>query len=220
MTVSPNVLLIDDHALFRRGMCLLLGELMPELVISEAVNCESAVALSAQSFDVIVMDWHMPGVHGFEALEVLKTSFPFAALVACSSEESPSLIRKIMESGAAGFIPKSSEPQLMVGALRLVLSKGVYLPPQVLYPAANHAVAARVQIFTSDSPKSADLQANLTERQFEILQMALKGTSNKLIARHLGIADGTVKAHLSTIYRVMNVRNRTEALYEIAKSNH
>ncbi|MDI9332739.1 MAG: response regulator transcription factor [Cytophagales bacterium] len=219
MTVSPTILLIDDHALFRRGMCLLLGELMPELVISEATNCENAVALSTQNFDVIVMDWHMPGVHGFEALEVLKASFPFAALVACSSEENPSLIRKIMESGAAGFIPKSSEPQLMVGALRLVLSKGVYLPPQVLYPAANHT-AARVQNFSSNGSRSADLQVNLTGRQFEILQMALKGTSNKLIAREFGISDGTVKAHLSTIYRVMNVRNRTEALYEIAKFNH
>jgi DNA-binding NarL/FixJ family response regulator len=125
------------------------------------------------------------------------------------------LIRQIMEAGAAGFIPKSSEPKLMMGALQLVLSKGIYLPPQVLgsiNPLFTTAIAPKAKGAVPES-----LQAQLTARQLQMLELALKGVPNKLIARQFDISDGTVKSHLSTVYRVMNVRNRTEALYAVAK---
>lgn len=218
MTTQPRVLLVDDHALFRRGMTLLLRDLLPQLVITEAASCTEAVGKDDESFDVVLMDWHMPGMDGFDALAAIKNAFPMSALVVLSSEENSGLIRQILEAGAVGFIPKSSEPRLMLGALQLVLSNGIYLPPQVL----NVPNKARpiTDSASGQSAVPASLKAQLTPRQIQMLELALKGVSNKLIARQFDISDGTVKSHLSTVYRVMNVANRTEALYELARFNH
>ncbi|MEN9670813.1 MAG: hypothetical protein RL018_1090 [Pseudomonadota bacterium] len=204
-----RVLLIDDHALFRRGMRLMLIDLWPGADISEAESCQSALRLFPEHFDLILMDWHMPGMQGFEALQQIKKIFPVASLAVVSSEEDSGLIRQIIATGASGFIPKSSEPSLMIGALNLILSNGIYLPPQVL-----QGYAPRSE-FSSKS--SSEQLFGITDRQAQILQAALKGMPNKLIGRKFDISEGTVKSHLSSVYRAMNVRNRTEALYAMAK---
>ncbi|WP_423458283.1 LuxR C-terminal-related transcriptional regulator [Ottowia sp. VDI28] len=110
------------------------------------------------------------------------------------------MIRGVLEMGAAGFLPKTASPEIMMGALRIVLSGGVYVPAQAI---------------ASGSEMVLD---RLTERQRAVLRLALKGMPNKLIGRELGLSEGTVKSHLSAAFRTMDVRNRTEALYAIAKS--
>jgi len=196
--VTMRVLLVDDHALFRRGLRLMLQDLMPSADVSEADSCAAAVALSGTPFDLVMLDLNMPGVSGIHALESLKATFAESIVVVVSGEEDPALIRTVIARGAAGFIPKTAAPEVMQSALQLVLARGIYLPEQVMNAA----------------PASLE---GLTRRQLDVLRSALKGMPNKVIGRELGISEGTVKSHLSAAFQVLSVRNRTEALYRAAK---
>lgn len=195
---TMRVLLVDDHALFRRGLRLMLQDLMPAADVSEAEHCAAAVALSGTPFELILLDLNMPGTSGVNALENLKAAFPDSILVVVSGEEDATLIRTVVARGAAGFIPKTSAPEVMQAALQRVLARGIYLPEQAMTAA----------------PASLD---GLTPRQLDVLRGALKGMPNKAIGRELGISEGTVKSHLSAAFQILNVRNRTEALYRAAK---
>ena len=160
------------------------------------------------SFDLIFLDWNMPGIQGELALDAIKLAFPPCPVVVMSGEEDASVIRSAIARGAAGYVPKAARPEVMLGALQLILAGGVYLPPQVLGAAQRGTNTPT----TSPSPLN-----ELTERQLEVLRRALKGTPNKVIARELSISEGTVKSHLSSAFRALDVRNRTEALYSAAK---
>src|SRR5215831_6260567 len=134
---SMNVLLIDDHALFREGLKFLLGSLDSALHVDEAGDCARALEhAGARSYDLVLLDLKMPGVAGLDALAALREAIPAAPLVVLSGEESPAVVRAAIERGAMGFIPKSSTPELLIQALRLVLARSVYLPPAVLDAAA------------------------------------------------------------------------------------
>ena len=211
-----KVLLIDDHALFRRGMRLMLRELAPDMDVSEAEDCAQALAMAHEHFDLILLDMNMPGVQGLEGLHCIKQAWPIAFVVVLSGEEGASLVRGAIEQGACGFVPKSSSPEVMIRALQLVLAKGIYLPAQVLN--VNWTGSASVApAAPAGTPGIQSIPAGMTERQAEVLRLALKGAPNKVIARELGISEGTVKSHLSTVFRLLNVRNRTEALYCAAR---
>ena len=207
-----HILLIDDHALFRRGLRLMLRELEQDTDISEADSLLQALDLRGAAFELILLDMTMPGVDGIEALQAIKQTFPLAALVVMSGEDSPALIRRAIEHGAMGYVPKTSTPEVMIHALQLVLSNGVYLPPQLL-----HDNLATTPVTPPKSAASTGVVPSLTLRQADVLRLALKGAPNKVIARELDISEGTVKSHLSTVFRTLNVRNRTEALYCAAR---
>jgi DNA-binding NarL/FixJ family response regulator len=178
--------------------------------VSEAEGCAQALALGNEAFDLVLLDMNMPGVNGLEGLHCIKEAWPIAFVVVLSGEESGPLIRSAIEQGACGFITKSSTPEVMINALQLVLAKGIYLPPQILH---NAAAPASAQAMTTEMAGIV----GMTERQAQVLRLALKGAPNKVIARELGISEGTVKSHLSTVFRLLNVRNRTEALYCAAR---
>src|ERR1700687_3002845 len=128
-----NILLIDDHALFREGLKFLLRSLDAALEVDEAGNCAKALEhAAARSYDLVLLDLKMPGVEGLDALVALRDAISAVPLVVLSGEDNPGVIRAAIERGAMGFIPKSSTPEVLVQALRLVLAHGVYLPPAVL----------------------------------------------------------------------------------------
>src|SRR5262249_21519835 len=128
-----NVLLVDDHALFREGLKFLLGSLDAALRVDEAGDCAKALEhAAARGYDLVLLDLKMPGTAGLDALQALRD----APLVVLSGEDSPGVVRAAIERGAMGFIPKSSTPEVLIQALRLVLARGVYLPPAVLDAAA------------------------------------------------------------------------------------
>lgn len=207
-----KVLLVDDHALFRRGLRLMLHELAPDMDLSEADSCAHALEMAHEAFDLVLLDMNMPGVNGLDALRAVKQAWPSALVVVLSGEEGAQLVRDAIEHGACGFISKSATPEVMIQALQLVLAKGIYLPPQLLgMRSANPAAAL------APGPLPAQFAIGMTERQTQVLRLALRGASNKAVARELGISEGTVKSHLSTAYRLLNVRNRTEALYSAAR---
>ena len=199
-----KILLVDDHGLFRAGLCRLLQDLDPNLAIEEARSVASAEQFSGRIFDLILLDLNMPDAKGIDALNRVKVSFPDSTVVVISGEEDPRVIHSVIEGGASGYIPKSSEPNILLVALRLVLEGGIYLPRQ--------AMAVLEKVTVTKDPKQQELE-RLTGRQRQIFAMAVKGISNKQIARDLELSVNTVKSHLSTVYREMGFHNRTEAVY-------
>jgi DNA-binding NarL/FixJ family response regulator len=207
MVAPVRILIVDDHALFREGLRRMLRDLDQQLEIREAGNCVDALSMAGEPFDLVLLDMHMPGTSGLEALETLRGAFESSRIVVLSGEEDPRVVRRVIDAQAAGYIPKSSTPQVMFGALRLVLADGIYLP----------AIALR---HTAEEPPAGarGAAAALSGRQIDVLRKAVEGKANKVIARELGISEGTVKAHLAAAFRALGVKNRTEAVYAAARS--
>lgn len=195
-----KAILADDHALFRDGFALLLKQqLEPDVTVLEAASLPEAWQQAEQhaDADLVLLDISMPGMEGVESVQGLLKRFPGIPVVILSATESRPLVEALLEIGIAGFIPKSSSSQVMVSALRLVLSGGIYIPPQLLG--------------SGDIVPDGSLLSRLTERQRDVLLLLAEGKSNKQISRDLDLSEGTVKAHLNTIYRMLDVANRTEA---------
>ena len=205
-----RILVIDDHALFRQGLKHLLRGLDERVEVLEAAGCSEAEKLRGTSFDIILLDLHMPGLAGLDGLAAMRDTFEASRIVVLSGEEDPRQIRRAIDGGAAGFIPKASTPEVLLGALRLILADGVYLPAVAL-----RAVAEPDAAEDASEDRIAEL---LSDRQDEVLRKAVEGKANKVIARELGISDSTVKAHLSAAFRALGVHNRTEAVYAAARS--
>lgn len=210
-----NILLVDDHALFRHGLRLLLSDLGDGHVFHEADRVDGALALATRDtpVDLILLDLNMPGSAGIGTLDAVKNAFPHATVVVLSSEEDPTLIRHTIERGAAGFVPKASTAPVLISALRLVLSGGIYLPVNALRD------LERADSETSQQLRRArhDVAAGLSERQHQVLMLLVQGKPNKVIARDIGISESTVKLHLSAAFRALGVQNRTEAVYVAAQ---
>lgn len=208
MRAGTRILVIDDHPLFREGLRSLLMGLAPEVEVAQACSVEDARRLATAPEaplrpELVLMDWFMPGVQGVEALHQVRSLFEDAAVVVVSGEESPQIIREAIQQGASGYIPKSTGPSVITQALRLVLAQGVYLPREALMGDEG----CDVQVA---DPNWAQ---QLSPRQFAVLQCLLQGKPNKVIAREIGIAEGTVKAHLWSVYQVLGVANRAQAMY-------
>lgn len=200
-----KIVLIDDHALFRTGVSTMLANLEPETEAAGFASYKLAVEGTADPkvVDLVLLDYHIPGTEAPENIRSVREYFPNAKLVIISGEEDSSKIINAIDYGASGFIPKSSEPQVLIAALRLVLSGGVYLPEQVL-----RTQSSAVQNAASNS----SVLDQLTARQQEVLKHAIYGKTNKVIARELGLSEGTIKAHLSSAYRSLGVQKRSEAV--------
>ncbi len=213
-----KILLIDDHALFREGVALLLRPLVEPLEVWEAGSCEEAFALLGvrDAPDMVLIDLAMPGMSGIEGLRVLRDRHPQTPLVALSSSDDKASVLEALDAGAMGFIPKSSTSSVMRAALRLILAKGVYLPPSVFLGAHTSLPPAPPDKPEPPRPPLASPRTpsdlGLTPRQADVLFQILQGKSVKLIGRDLDLSPSTVKAHTSAVLRALNVTTRTQAI--------
>lgn len=215
-----KILLVDDHQLFREGVALLLARLSDDLDLVHAASCEEAFeACDAHTdIDLILLDLNLVGMDGADGLAVLRERYPGFPVVVVSSADDAQTVRDSIDAGAMGFIPKSSSSEIMLNALRLVLAKGIYLPPAVLAseraPAASSRtrvpLAASSHLPTTGCIKPAEL--GLTPRQADVLYLVLQGKPIKLICRELNLGEGTVKGHVSAVLRALNVMTRTQAI--------
>lgn len=209
-----RALLVDDHHLFRQGLKFLLADLGPDIAFVDADSCAHALRhAGGEAIDLVLIDLYMPGVDGMEALSSVRAAFDASVVVVLSSEDDPRLIRRAIEMGASGFIPKSSTPPVLIAALRLVLAGGTYLPPHMLRD--YESMAAAPAPLAAVARGAADA---LSGRQMEVLLKVVQGKANKVIAREMGLSEGTVKAHLSAAFRALGVQNRTEAVFVAAKA--
>ena len=200
-----RILLVDDHALFRDGVALLLKELDPAVQVLHAANLGEALAAlgGGTDIDLILLDLILPGAHGFQALEAIRERHPGVPLVMLSSQEDQVTVLRSIQLGAMGFVPKSASSQQMFDALRTVLAHGIYVPPLSL---AGIALAVPVQ------PRTSPAELGLTQRQTQVLRLILEGKPMKLIARELGLSHNTAKTHVSAVLRALCVTTRTQAI--------
>jgi DNA-binding NarL/FixJ family response regulator len=217
-----KILMGDDHPLFREGLQRLLESIFPEANYEHASTFDELLhrCQDDRPVDLILTDLHMPGWPGFGGLAVLRAAQPQARLVVVSVAEDHANIRGALEHGASGFIPKSLSAPIMIGALELVLSGGIYLPPTMILP--DHSVS---QPQPRQQRPSASLALPhrspaevLTHRQREVLDRLCDGKSNKQIAYELGLSEGTVKIHITAIFRSLGVKNRTQAVISARQS--
>jgi DNA-binding NarL/FixJ family response regulator len=197
MTTTPvHLLIVDDHAVVRLGLAQLLRQMPGGCEVSEAADLSQALAVLAARPDValVVLDVHLPGMPPLQALSSMRRSFPLLPVLLLSADTDADLASRALREGAAGWLPKSADARMLLAAVELVMQGGCYVPAFLRQRSA--AVA----------------EESLTSRQLEVLAQLIQGRSNKEIARTLGMAEPTVKGHLVTIFRVLRVRNRAEAV--------
>lgn len=203
-----NILIIDDHPLVAEGMLSILstlGEQVNAKILTDAAKgVDGALEFNP---DLILLDLHMPGMDGLQALELLGEKLPACSVVIVSASLEKNDMQTAMRLGASGFIPKSATPEIMLQALKLVLSGGVYIPPEML------------DLGKKILPQEAAGRAagSLTPRQLEVLKLLSEGKVNKEIARVLDCAETTVKAHVTAVFKELGARNRTEAVVSAQK---
>ncbi|MEQ8654818.1 MAG: response regulator transcription factor [Kiloniellales bacterium] len=212
-----RIILADDHALFRGGLKLLIRMMNRPVEILEANDFDQAIELLGgdKPIDLLLLDLLMPGMSGIEGIGEICRNWPDVPVVVISVREDSKAIRQALQSGAMGYIPKTSSPEVTTSALQFILSGGIYVPPQVL-----HLNETRTEVLSTSVNEGevadSDLTSGtppygLTERQIDVLRLMAKGRSNKDIAADLDIAPGTVKMHVSRILRALGVENRTQA---------
>jgi len=205
-----NVLLVDDHGLIREALRTVLEEIKPGIAVAEASNSRQAMRHIEQhpDLELVILDLNLPDRAGFGVLSELHERYPALSVVVLSAFHNRDNVLKALDLGALGFIPKTAQREVMVSALRLIFSGGIYVPPEIL--AADEADAVSLD------PKISPGDLGLTERQMEVLALMMRGISNKEICRSLDVAEPTVKSHVSSILKALNVSNRTEAVLAVA----
>lgn len=201
---APTILVADDHPLFREALKGAVGKLLPLARLVESVDAESLFA-SAEAHpeaDLLLLDLNMPGAHGFSALVHLRGVQPQLPIIVVSAREEPSVVRRALEHGAAGFIPKSSNTATIGIAIAAVLDGGHWAPPQ----------SGDVRGVAPEEAAIAERIRDLTPQQFRVLGMLGSGLLNKQIAHAMGVSEATVKAHMTAILRKLGANNRTQAV--------
>ena len=221
-----KIVIADDHRLIVEAVVDKLSELGPGVTFVQAMSVPELLTSVTADVDLLLVDLVMPGAEGLSHVLEVRRRYPDVRVIVLSGQEDRELMREALEAGVMGFIPKAYSPAVMLSAVRLVLSGGVYVPPMMLTgmdltpsrdtPAtASHAHPVDHRSAPPGGPgrnSMPQLRSVLTERQMNVLALLSEGKPNKLISRNLGISEGTVKIHLAAIFRALGVRNRTEAV--------
>jgi DNA-binding NarL/FixJ family response regulator len=207
-TTQYRLLIADDHPLFRGALRAAVAGLFAHADIGEAGTFEDVTRLLERGeVDLILLDLSMPGVRGFSGLMYLRAQYPSVPIVVVSANDDPSVIRRCMDLGTSGFIPKTLGIEEMRAAIQQVLEGGIWTPPDVrLEASADAETAALMARLTS-----------LTPQQVRVLMMLSEGLLNKQIAYELSVSEATVKAHVSAILQKLGVESRTQAVIAAAK---
>ena len=207
-----QVLIADDHPLFREAIARVIDDGFPGSTLLEASDLDSALAVAGRhgDLDLVLLDLNMPGMQGLGGLVRLRNLFPTLPAVIVSAEEEKRVILQTITYGAVGFITKSTPRKQMIQALEQVLAGSIYLPADIIRAgsgAGEESTAAR-----REPEDLSDVLATLTRKQLQVFERMSRGDSNKVIAYQLNIAESTVKAHVSAILRKLGATNRVQAI--------
>ncbi|HET9616814.1 MAG TPA: response regulator transcription factor [Pseudolabrys sp.] len=202
-------MIADDHPLFRGAMREAVNGLPGRVECTEAGSFDDVAALldKGSEFDLVLLDLSMPGARGFSGLMYLRAQYPGVPVAVVSANDDPMAIRRCMEFGASGFIPKTLGVEGMRDAISRILGGGVFTPPDIDLTSGSDAEAAELMA----------RMATLTPQQVRVLMMLSEGLLNKQIAYQLGVSEATVKAHVSAILQKLGVESRTQAVIAAAK---
>lgn len=212
-----KILLIEDHALVREGMTHLLHQLEEEVTVYEASTGEAGVAVleTHPDVDLVLLDLSLPGIDGLSWMKIQRKRFPTVPMLVVSAHDDGSTIEKVMAAGAAGFVPKAQSADRLLDSLNRVLAGEIVDPgatptypigidsPEIVEPAGGRTRAKDI---------------GLTRRQMDVLNLLVKGKTNREIAVLLGLTEGTVKLHVTAVLKALNVKSRTQAL--VAAKRH
>ncbi len=207
-----RILIADDHRLVIEAVKSKLAELGPDVEFRMALSVDELHREATDDLDLALIDLTMPGADGYQHIADLRQRLPALPIIVLSGVEDREIMRASIELGVLGFIPKAYSPEVMLSAVRLVLAGGVYVPQMLLSAMPPASVAADLAAPEAPVTSIENLRRLLTERQVDVLRLLSLGKPNKLIARDLGISEGTVKIHLAAIFRALSVRNQTEAV--------
>lgn len=208
-----RLLLVDDHAMVREGLRPLLRRLGPNVALYEARDAESALLLleTEDEFDLILLDIMLPGTNGLSLLGILRKRFPAIPVVVLSALDDLDTINRAMRLGASGYVTKSGDGETLLEGLRRVLAGEVYLPPH-LHDKLSVALSGNL----GRGRTQAD-RYGLTDGQRRVMELLREGKSNREIGDLLGLTEGTVKVHVSKIFRKMGVVSRAEAIAQLQR---
>ena len=204
-------LIVDDHALVAGALTLLLEDRDPEADVHTAATADAALELVDREgdADLLILDLSLPGVTGTELMEEIVSRQPMLKILVVSGLADQESIMRVLQLGAAGFVPKSLDTELLSSAIDFVLKGGVYIPSKLLTESQKDGFFTRTAARLK-APESAP--PHLTDRQLDVLAQLAKGAPIKRICRELDLSEGTVKTHVAAIYRSFGASNRTEAL--------
>lgn len=199
----PDVLIADDHPLFRDAMHRAVLAALPHATVHSADGVHSLLGLIEQwpDAELLLLDLHMPGARGYSALAHIRGQYPGLPIIVVSGHEEAQVAKRALAHGASGYIPKSTPGEEIVRAIGAVLDGDVWLPHQLL--------GGGVELKADEADVAARV-ATLTPQQFRVLTMIAEGLLNKQIAYDLNVSEATVKAHMTAIMRKLGVSNRTQ----------
>ena len=201
--LPAQVIVADDHPLFRAALRLAVERVLPTAQITEADSFEALQAAVRREppTDLVLLDLRMPGVQGFSSLVWIRAEHPSVPVVMVSAEEDAATIHRAVDFGAAGFIPKSVGLETLTGALRAVLDGQVWIP-------ADTAQATPVQVQDAELARRV---SSLSPQQLRVLMLLADGRLNKQIGGDLNVTEATIKAHVTAILRKLGLYRRTQA---------
>jgi len=195
--VATRILLIDDHAMIRSGLRMVLNAGLPNAEVFEAGSLNEAMRQAPDVLDVTLLDLKLPGLNGLEGIALLKRKWPDVPVLVLSSQDEPDTVRLALSRGAAGFVSKADTADKILSSIELVLRGEV----------------AAVAASASGGRVVADTPQHLTPRQCEVLDLLCQGMSNKRIARQLSLSENTVRGHVQAILAFLQVSSRSEAAF-------
>lgn len=206
-----RLLVVDDHSLIREAVRHVMQALAESVTVLTASDCHEGFAIAERESDleVLLLDFNLRGLSGVQAITAWRQRHPALPVVVLSSADDRATVLAAMAAGAAGFIPKASSNEVMLSALRLVLAGGKYLPVEVLAPDGSAPVRAAEAVSVEG--------LGLSPRQLEVLELIARGKPNKIICDELGLAERTVKAHVTEVLRALGVSSRTQAALAAAR---
>lgn len=207
-------LIVEDHALVREGLVRILHQLDGEVSAVEAASGDQALAALAndEDFDLVLLDLALPGMDGFGCLELLRQRYPSLPVAILSAFDDPPTVKRVLANGASGFIPKAFSGEDLIKALRVVLAGHIFRPDG----STATVLGDEMPVLPSLGGVSPE-ECGLTERQGQVLGLMAKGKSNRDIAQQLGLSEGTVKIHVTGVFKALGVSSRTQALVMAAR---
>ncbi len=203
-----KVLVVDDHALFRRGIIDVLSEQKNLKVVGQAIDGLEAIQKAAATLpDVILMDLNMPHCSGLEAIQAIRTRLPRVSILVLTVSDRESDLFAAMKFGARGYILKNTDPEELVGAISHIARGGVIISPLMATKLLSEFQEQDIHI----ADTAAEVDAVLSPREIEVLKLVARGDTNRDIAYSLFISENTVKTHLSNIMEKLHLANRSQA---------
>lgn len=209
-----KLLVVEDHALVREGLARLLRQLEETVKVTEAANFEAAIGVleHERDFDLVLLDLALPGIDGFAGLNILRQRFPALPVAVISAFDDIPTVTRVLNNGASGFIPKAFSGEELLNAVREVLSGSIFRPgnPQL----------AKIDDAVPVPPNRGSIrpaEVGLTDRQAQVLALMVRGLSNREIAEQLDLSEGTVKIHVTAVFKALGVTSRTQALVAAAR---